>query len=283
MTILSRACLHLFTLLAAQLAFLSSSMAMQGERVGDGDETAKSIVLILVENKHTCSGVVFSKNRILTAAHCVIRHGKKKFPAKSVKVFFTKNLYADPHVSSNVIKITTYPGYVKQNRDRDGRTPATSEVADVAVLKLLEPHPPRAKEVIITDGDEDMVTSIRGQLSNSSASSVVAYGFGPESRRYYGVLQRARLTVDSIFPFNGSGVSQRLVAVRNRDGRQVGVCGGDSGGGVFFVDEKTGEVRKRNGSPILAGIIFAKAGLGRCSGTERMLKAESFLRWLNSH
>jgi hypothetical protein len=54
------------------------------------------------------------------------------------------------------------------------------------------------------------------------------------------------------------------------------------GGRRVFLDGKTGKVQKRKGHPVLAGIIFAKTGLGRCSSEEKMLNADSFGDWVNS-
>ena len=267
---------------AANLACVSSSFAMQGEPVSEGDLAASSIVLILIENKHTCTGVVFGKNKILTAAHCVTRYGGKTLKPESLKVYYTRNLYSDAHSVNAVSKISSYPGYLPQKKNRDGYEPATPGTADVAILWVKEPHPSRAKDVIIGDSDKEITSSIPRQIKIDKPPSVVAYGFGPENRKFNGVLRKGRMIIDLSLGFTDSFGTQRLIGAALSSTRRVGVCGGDSGGGVFFRDDKTGGVRTREGRPILAGIIFAKRGQGRCASEERMLNSGSFHDWVNS-
>jgi hypothetical protein len=165
---------------AVNLVCVATSSALQGERVKKNDSVANSIVLILVENRHTCTGVVIGTNKILTAAHCVVHYGKKKFKPENVKVYYTRNLYADPHFVGKVSKITIHPGYVVRKKNKNGYEPATAGSADVAILWMAEPHPSRAKDAVVLDSDDDITSA----LQKVDVPSVIAYGFGPENQKF---------------------------------------------------------------------------------------------------
>jgi len=250
------------------------AVAMQGESVRANDLAARSIVLILIGNKHTCTGIVFGKSKILTAAHCLFGYHDKKVSEKSLKVYYTRDLHADHHFRRSVSKIDIHPSYSPAPQ-RGKFVLASLDGADVAILELSEPHPQSARDALIVNSSSDMTAAI-----SAKPATVMAYGFGPDSHESVGLLRRGIMFADrASIEF---GKTTRLFAAPEKRAHKVGVCFGDSGGGVFFTKDGTGEVQIIKGRPVLAGIIFAKEGSGRCSDEDRMLDSTSFHDWIIS-
>src|SRR6478609_3098368 len=72
--------------------------SMQGIEADKDDIGANSLVYVEGKNGENCSGVVFKKNEILTAAHCVVEDGNQKVGSKRVRIYYTRNFHANHHV-----------------------------------------------------------------------------------------------------------------------------------------------------------------------------------------
>ncbi len=191
-----------------------SPMIIGGQEVIAGSDIAKSTVLIngkIARASFTCTGVIFSKNLILTAGHCLGAPGWAE-----LKVFFGVNK-KKPGQSIKVIQ-----------QIRMANIPINSppyDWQDLALLKLEKPIPEDYRPANIAmenpnlkDGDDVIMAGYGVTTANSKYSGDGGAGV------LRAVLQKI-ITAQH-------GNTEILV-----DNSMKGACSGDSGGPLFIERE----------------------------------------------
>jgi hypothetical protein len=217
----------LFVLIVAAFApiiFPSNALAIYGGSVvGRDDPIGRQIVLLRVKKRDrysVCTGIVYSKDVIVTAAHCfLIRDAHRKMP-------FTERLAiqrAAPQVRAADVKVfyrhaATWVQPTELRLDRD---------ADVATMVMRSPHPPGYELGVI---DERRSGEIAAELRDATFVYVGHDKVGLHSPGQVLRLDR-RPTVLGVGTIGGIFMES--------DGN-AGTCYGDSGSPVFIQDANHG-------------------------------------------
>jgi hypothetical protein len=193
----------------ALAACLAAAPAARGI-VGGGpapDEAAGSVVMVLGEGGGVCSGVVLSRQAILTAAHCVTR-------AKRHRVFWPR-AGEDPLLIEPAT-IAVHPGFDPKAVQRRTRS------IDLAVVRLAAPlpagvRPARLAQAVPRAGE---------------ALTIIGFGVARErDGRTAGTLRAAALTV--VEPYGPSTILLWARGAAGNGAKGTGACEGDSGGPVL--------------------------------------------------
>lgn len=205
-------------LLFSFLSFVAQAqykpLIIGGQEVLTNSEIANSTVLIngkIARASFTCTGVIYSKNLILTAGHCLGAPGWAE-----LKVFFGVNR-KKPGQSIKVIQQIRMADIPTNSPPYDWQ--------DLALLKLEKPLPAGYKPALIAMDDPGL----------KDGDSVVMAGYGVT-------------TADSKYSGDGGAgvlraVSQKILQAQYGnseilvDNSVKGACGGDSGGPLFIEHE----------------------------------------------
>jgi len=191
---------------SAGIALLSAfpAAALVGGAPKASHSIAQHVVMVVGSDRTFCSGVVIAQDLILTAAQCI--HPSTKYSIVGLD---------PPRALTKVASAIVHPEW-------DSSAYLRRRVsADVGLLKLVAPLPPRYKPIALA---ETMVTA-------GSQAIVAGYGVTREGDgKTGGVLRAAPLAVTG----NPGSFQIRLVDPNTkRDVAGLGSCSGDSGGPVL--------------------------------------------------
>lgn len=212
--------------------------AIQNGRAVDGPTRVVPIYAMSKTNTllQICSGFLYSKNIVFTAAHCIIND---KFKANAIYV-------GQPGSTTHTGKITIaekifiHPEYVKVNHEEDlgakndfAIIKTKRQIVNIAVAKLAEPQ------------------TISNLKSLSAKVYVAGYGFTSESDRETRNFAKTKAApkMATFFLTDKKAVAKSLDYVMNKFGRTYhpenleyvtvlpdgpSLCDGDSGAGYYY-------------------------------------------------
>ena len=263
------------------IGLIRPSFAMEGSPVTDDDIAGRAIVFIDNGNGLECSGVVFRRVDILTAAHCVVGDDNKPVDRKRVRVYYGSRPILGASTSKSVREIVVYPHFVlgaKIGRLRHA-DPASS---DLAILKMSEAHPANAVSATILPKLIAASLASEFEQHRSSQSFGVAYGFGLAHTNDVPILRYGQMIIDSpkskLDMIDGRSRLNGIIRKKTR----TALCHGDSGGAIFLRIKKNGRVAMMRGQPILAGLVVSAGAQSRCSTESRMINVSPYYYWLVS-
>jgi hypothetical protein len=279
------------------------------EDVAEDDIGAKASVFIRNAGRGWCSGVAYGESFILTAAHCVVDRNGKKVSAQELRIFYGKNTAGAEASSRRVSKFFFHEHYAKQmyyqthlQPDEDIWENVPLNWEDIAILKIDGTHPAGTVGVFLPGIDNDYAAVRDGVSVDSRLKEAVwfyLYGYFTRSKSVF-KLQRGLSGNDEKLqkviagrkqgPWAAEYVySTRQLLIPQLSSplfvKQVGMCRGDSGGGVFLVKSDgvnyglsldrgvpSGGIELDDGRPVLIGLLVHwfvnKENNDRCSSNE---------------
>ena len=223
-------------LVTTLLAFLPTSpvIALVGNAPAASDANgARHAVLIVGSRGNSCTGTAIARDLVLTAAHCV--------PAGADYKLVEFDAARRPTLK-DVARITRHPQFSMQSFE------AKRTTADVALIKLAEPLPPRFAPASLSRSDARTV---------KPGDRFVVAGFGvtkPGDGKSGGTLRVAELEATG----KPGSLQTRLVDPATRNGRSgLGACTGDSGAPAFATNGGRLEV---------VGVVSWSTGPGNSAG-----------------
>lgn len=223
-----------------------------GRTVQENSTISRSVVLIKTDfgskGQAFCTASLISKNILLTAAHCVV--GKDNKSSQSGRVFFSTN----PACAKQQNQLTSI-AYKKVIAHSDYKAQGLVSSDDVALI-LLESDAPQGSVPL------DVLTDFNLAGLNQR---LFAVGYG--SRKGYSRSDeypvRLRVTHFEASQVEKKGVYLAASRVITIEQKKSGVCAGDSGGPLIYLD---------NGVPKVLGVASTvlgdpNGGGESCSGT----------------
>ena len=178
--------------------------------------TSKQSVHLKLDSQD-CSGVIVHSNLILTAGHCM--EGLKQL-TKKLRISNGKNTK-----SINLVQILKHPLY---KNIKNGKKSQSDIQYDFAFIQTKDD----LTELFgLSSSDLPMILENRAATKAEAAgsSSIMAYGFGTTSNSTNAVGVKKQLSMSTKYVSSLNFIK----AVSLEKGR--GVCGGDSGGGLFSI------------------------------------------------
>jgi hypothetical protein len=234
------------------LAGYAPALAMVGGAAPAADGVGRSVVMILGSygtESTVCTATAVAHDLLLTAAHCVQ-------PGADYKL--VDNTPGREPVLKDIARIERDPQFDLK------RLFAHLATADVALIKLAEPLPPRIPPVPLVG--EDAGVAIGDPL--------VVAGYGVTVRgdgRTGGTVRAATLVVTGL-----PGTLQIRLFDPNSKGQRpgLGACAGDSGAPAF---------REANGALTIIGVVSWSTGpnlTGGCGGLTGITPLISYRAWI---
>ena len=180
------------------------SKIINGHMVIASDSQSKHTVGIYKKGETTCTGVIVSKNTVLTAAHCVdeMKNGKVSFGLQKNNREFREitDHIQHPEYDETVVGLADVPANDLMVLKFKGALPFGFEPAEISNIDIVQDN-----------------------------IEVVLSGFGRDEDNQYDVLKSTTVKVIQTAPYE----------FRTSE-KKSGSCDGDSGGPVFFrnADEK---------------------------------------------
>lgn len=168
-------------------------------------------VLVIGDDGSFCTGVVVSRNHILTAAFCVVNKGQIKITAK-----FNDN-YIPPIIPSEFF---IHPEYVENAHNLRRRS------IPLAIIRTKNPLPAFLKPISI---------AIKKDVYDNDFLRAGGYGIAAEGNLATSGTFRSVILEQST-PFGPSKVLYWLVPMKG----EAGACSGDAGGPVVYKNELVG-------------------------------------------
>jgi S1-C subfamily serine protease len=222
---------------------VTPALAIVGEGGRDAGLEAQSAMVLKRAGKAAgfCSAVVLSERVVLTAAHCV--------GAPSDTKLHWRGADGAP-VLADVARVAVHSGF----RADAARTRERS--VDLALVLVSKPLPPRFSRASLSD---------RGSLALGERVRIGGYGVSREGEgATSGVFRTADLVIRA-------PLSRLLGWAESGDGRKLGACTGDSGGGMF---DRSGDV---------VGIVAWSSGQGArgCGGVTQSILVGPQRDWID--
>jgi hypothetical protein len=279
------------------------------EEVAEDDAGAKASVFIRNAGRGWCSGVAYGESFILTAAHCVVDRNGKKVSAKELRVFYGTSTTGSEGSSRRVSKFVFYEHYVRQmyyqihlQPDEDIWENVPLNWEDIAILKIVGTHPAGTVAAFLPGIDNDYSAARDGSSSDARLKESIWFYL-------YGYFTRSKSVFKLQKGLSGNDEKLQKVILGRKQGpwaaeyvystrqllipqlssplyvKQVGMCRGDSGGGVFLMKSDgvnydlsldqgvpNGGIELVDGHPVLIGLLVQwfvnKENNERCSSNE---------------
>ena len=199
----------IFGLIAGLVFVPSATNAMVGgAREAGATEGARHAVLIVSSRGSSCTGAAIARDLVLTAAHCVVAGADYKL------VEFDT---ARRPILKEVAQVMRHPQFSLRSLQAQRAT------ADIALLKLAEPLPPRIAPAALS--------SVAAPTQPGDRFLVAGYGVTERGDgKTGGALRAAELTATGR---PGSLQLRLMDPASNNTGPGLGACTGDSGAPVF--------------------------------------------------
>ncbi|MEY3901662.1 MAG: hypothetical protein RL189_968 [Pseudomonadota bacterium] len=208
-------------------SYNSNPFIVGGELVGEGDPVYTSTVSLDHDNSPFCSGFVFDKRTIVTAAHCLVGGT----PRLTVTVSFgSRNHKLFHSVEVPAKQIVAHGGWDRGDLYRKDIDPLPQfPKSDVGIIVLSEDVPEWVKPLPIKEIGEVSV-----------GRDVLLAGFGqtrelPQNvtrTEAKGFLRKTKVRLATI---NDAGKELIFEAPQNND--RASSCHGDSGGPMFYIED----------------------------------------------
>ena len=279
------------------------------EEAAEDDIGAKASAFIRNAGRGWCSGVAYGESFVLTAAHCVVDRNGKKVSAKELRVFYGKRTTGTQGSSRRVSKFAFHEHYARQmyyqthlQPDEDIWENIPLNWEDIAILKIDGTHPAGTVGAFLPGVDNDYSMDRDGSSLNLNPKESVWFYF-------YGYFIRSKSAFKLQKGLSGNNEKLQKVIPGRKQGpwaaeyvystrqllipqlfsplhvRQIGMCRGDSGGGVFLVKSDglnydisldsgapSGGIELKDGRPVLIGLLVQwfvdKENNERCSSNE---------------
>jgi hypothetical protein len=284
------------SLVGAVLLLASQNAARSligADEVTDDDIGARASAFIRYGGRGQCSGVVYGDSFILTAAHCVVDRTGNKVAVKGLRVFYGQKTAATEESSRRVVKFAFHENYVKQMRARKHilteedlwqNVPLNRE--DIAILKIEGTHPTGSVGTFLPGIDNDYTaTEEEGSSDVHSKTSIwfYIYGYFTKSKSVFKLqkmLSGQQEKLQKVIPGRKPELTAGYVYATRQFVisslplsspiyvRRVGMCRGDSGGGVFLAKSDdanydvslsagvpNGSLALKDGHPVLIGLL----------------------------
>jgi Trypsin len=279
------------------------------EEVAENDTGAKASVFMRNAGKGWCSGVAYGESFILTAAHCVIDRNGKKVRAKDLRVFYGKNTAGAEGSFRRVSKFVFHEHYARQmyyqthlQPDEDVWENIPLNWEDIAILKIDGKHPTEVVGAFLPRIDNDYSADRGGSSADVPYKESIwfyLYGYFTGSKSVFKLqkgLSGNQEKLQKVIPGRKQGPWAEKYVYSSRqflipqlsaplNVKQVGMCRGDSGGGVFLVKSDgvnydlslnggvpNGGIELKDGHPVLIGLLVHwfvnKENNERCSSNE---------------
>ena len=223
--------------------------AMVGSAAPAADDVGRSVVMILGSYGTACTATAIARDLLLTAAHCVQ-------PGADYKL--VDSTPGREPVLKDIARIERDPEFDLK------RLFAHLATADVALIKLAEPLPPRIPPVALVGDDASVAVG----------DSLVVAGYGVTVRgdgRTGGTVRAATLVVTGV-----PGTLQIRLFDPNTKGQSpgLGACAGNSGGPAF---------RDTNGNLAVVGVVSWSTGpklSAGCGGLTGITPLVRYRAWI---
>lgn len=236
--------------LACSLTLCGPTAAMVGGAPAVPSAVSPHEVMVLSGRGNLCTGIVLAQDLVLTAAHCID-------PQLTYKLY---ELDAERKPTfREIAKIVVHPQFSKQT------FAANRATADVALLKLVEPLPPKYSPVTLA--------TPRPRVALGESFIVAGYGVTVRGdNNTAGVLRHATLAATGV-PGN---IQLRLFDPATKgETPGLGACTGDSGGPVY---------ENRGGKFVVYGVVSwstAPKAEDGCGGLTGVTPLELYLGWIS--
>jgi hypothetical protein len=264
-------------------ALTGPAPALTGAKnVGPDDIGARASVALSYRGGQTrCGGAVFQDRYIVTTAHCFTNgRGAMTRPAEGWEVFYWSS-DGKKRETRRVTKVTIHENFLQQEKVSypapqpwdDQNFPIQHE--DIAVLEISGTHPESAIGVAVSPIENEYTA----KTGDSWKGATWLYVYGASANGTGWKLQRALVgapgLIDRVVPGRKPGImniDRKLVISTDGTGtdgsfmKDVSLCSGDSGTGMFLVDsndisfddhpvEFPTTLTLKNGQPILVALM----------------------------
>ncbi len=228
---------------------LSPVLAMVGGAPAAADGVGRSVVMILGSYGTACTATAIARDLLLTAAHCVQPGADYKLVASGP---------GQRPVLKEIVRIDRDPQFDLK------RLFAHLATADVALIKLAEPLPPRIPPVPLAGEGASVAVG----------DPFVVAGYGVTVRgdgRTGGTVRAATLAATG----QPGSLQIRLFDPKTKgDSPGLGACAGDSGAPVF---------RDKDGRTVIIGVVSWSTGPkleAGCGGLTGVTPLSRYLGWI---
>lgn len=263
------------------ILFTGKSFAVEGLTADNNDAAGRATVFIDSGNGLMCSGVVFRKADILTAAHCVVGDDNKPLNPRLFRVYYSSVVTLGQD-SKSVRNVVVHDRFALGEKVGNLRK-ADPTSGDLAILKMSERHPTNAASAAISP---NIITAHFGPFSQQKLTPQafgIAYGYGSARLNEAPTLRYGQMMIDSPKSKLDRIDGRPRLSGMNKRNASTALCRGDSGGPVFVRAKRNGRVATMRGAPILVGLVMSAPGKSRCSRESRMIDLNSFQDWLAKH
>lgn len=224
---LSGAVLLSSTVGCVKRGFHATPKIVSGELVEENDPVYLSSVSLDLGGKPACSGFVFDKNTIVTAAHCI--HSAKSGAMIGI-TFGSRNKALYKTVEVQTKHMMAHPGWDKSDFGSRNINPLPEAPKnDIGVIVLSEDAPDWVKPLPIKEiGD----VAVGRDVLLAGYGETRALPTNENPSEYRGYLRKTKVKLAVI---NDRGAE--LVWEAPADNSRASSCHGDSGGPMYFVED----------------------------------------------
>lgn len=205
----------------------ASPYIVSGELVEESDPIYRSTVSLDYDGSPVCTGFVFDKRTIVTAAHCLAGG-----PVRSeyTVTFGSKNRKLISSVSVPARQTLAHAGWDRGDLGRKNIDPMPQfQKSDIGMIVLSEDVPDWVKPLPLKEiGDiaagRDVILAGFGQTRELPQNAVVS--------EFRGFLRKTKVKLAAL---NDAG--KELIWESPADNQRASSCHGDSGGPMFFVED----------------------------------------------
>jgi hypothetical protein len=237
------------------------------EDIGENDKSLAERLVKLEVAGNLCSGVIYTTDVVLTAAHCVKPESAGEAAPGDAKVFVHTEDYANTYQPQSIM---VHPSYGGTNWGR-----GLMDVHDIAIL-------------FMKDEVGANLPPLNFMKELSFFDSVAIFGYGLEENATEPRLGKVTMTTKIPLMEGTNPYWVRLIVIAKDDAGKRMTCGGDSGGPVFpAVVDLFGEpinaetyAKLYGDPPTLLGLISTGGGQEQCSARSRFVRTDLLGPWV---